>query len=109
MTVPEREFPLIESFEHQDDDFASAFTILQEAIARSAFPAASVAITEKDRLIALKAVGRFTYESDSLTVLPTTLFDLASVTKVVATTPVAMLLYQRGLLDLDAPARRHPP
>jgi serine-type D-Ala-D-Ala carboxypeptidase len=34
---------------------------------------------------------------------PSTLFDLASLTKVVATTTVSMLLYQRGLLDLDAP------
>jgi CubicO group peptidase (beta-lactamase class C family) len=34
---------------------------------------------------------------------PSTLFDLASLTKVVATTPMAMLLYERGLLDLDAP------
>jgi CubicO group peptidase (beta-lactamase class C family) len=32
-----------------------------------------------------------------------TLFDLASVTKVVATTTMAMLLYERGLLDLDTP------
>ncbi len=38
----------------------------------------------------------------NLTVNPTTLFDLASLTKVVATTPMAMLLYERGLLDLDA-------
>ncbi len=103
MTVPDRAFPLIESFEHQDDLFASAFTILQEAIAQRAFPAASVAITEKDRLIALKALGHFTYEVDSSAVVTTTLFDLASLTKVVATTPMAMLLYQRGLLDLDAP------
>ncbi len=36
-------------------------------------------------------------------VTPATLFDLASLTKVVATTPMAMLLYERGLLDLDAP------
>ena len=40
------------------------------------------------------------FDSD---VTPTTLFDLASLTKVVATTPTAMLLYERGLLDLDAP------
>jgi serine-type D-Ala-D-Ala carboxypeptidase len=37
------------------------------------------------------------------TVQPSTLFDLASLTKVAATTPMAMLLYERGLLDLDAP------
>jgi CubicO group peptidase (beta-lactamase class C family) len=37
-------------------------------------------------------------------VSPATLFDLASLTKVVATTTVAMILYERGLLELDAPA-----
>src|SRR5258708_37629033 len=36
-------------------------------------------------------------------VTPSTLFDLASVTKVVAPTTMAMLLYERGLLELDAP------
>ena len=36
-------------------------------------------------------------------ITPSTLFDLASLTKVVATTPMAMLLYERGLLDLEAP------
>lgn len=35
--------------------------------------------------------------------MPATLFDLASVSKVVATTTMAMILYERGLLDLDAP------
>jgi CubicO group peptidase (beta-lactamase class C family) len=37
------------------------------------------------------------------TVTPSTLFDLSSLTKVIATTPMAMLLYERGLLDLDSP------
>jgi CubicO group peptidase (beta-lactamase class C family) len=41
--------------------------------------------------------------SGSSTVNPTTLFDLASLTKVIATTTTAMLLYERGLLDLEAP------
>jgi CubicO group peptidase (beta-lactamase class C family) len=36
-------------------------------------------------------------------VTPSTLFDLASVTKVVATTTMAMILYERGVLELDAP------
>jgi serine-type D-Ala-D-Ala carboxypeptidase len=35
-------------------------------------------------------------------VMPATLFDVASLTKVVATTTMAMILYERGLLDLDA-------
>jgi CubicO group peptidase (beta-lactamase class C family) len=41
--------------------------------------------------------------SGTSAVTPTTLFDLASLTKVVATTTTAMLLYERGLLDLEAP------
>jgi CubicO group peptidase (beta-lactamase class C family) len=102
MKAPVSSSPLLDAFEHQNEIFASAFSVLQEAIAESAFPAASVAITFKKRLIALKAFGRFTYESDSPAVGPATIFDLASVTKVVATTSMAMLMYQRGWLDLDA-------
>jgi CubicO group peptidase (beta-lactamase class C family) len=102
MKTPGSSSPLLDAFEHQDETFAAAFSVLQEAIAERAFPAASVTITFKERLIALKAFGRFTNESDSPAVSPATLFDLASVTKVVATTSMAMLLYQRGSLDLDA-------
>jgi len=75
---------------------------LQEAIAERVFPAASVAVTLQSRLIALRAFGQCTYESHSPAVTPATLFDLGSVTKVVATTTMAMRLYERGLLDLDA-------
>jgi CubicO group peptidase (beta-lactamase class C family) len=77
-------------------------------------------VTYAGRLIALKSFGKFVYEEDlegapslsrplrqggdfDLPVQPTTLFDLASVTKAVATTAMAMILYERGLLELDAP------
>jgi len=93
---------LLSAFEHQDYRFASAFSVLEEAISERAFPAASVAATFEGRLIALKAFGHFTYEHDAPAVTIDTLFDLASVTKVVATTSLAMRLYERGLLDLDA-------
>lgn len=36
-------------------------------------------------------------------VTPATIFDMASVTKAVATTTMAMILYERGILELDAP------
>ena len=110
---------LIENFEYQDQVFDPAFSILREATTQQDFPAASVAITHQGRLVALKALGYFTYESEIVAGTPSfsrslreggdfdihtsTLFDLASLTKVVATTPMAMLLYERGLLDLDAP------
>lgn len=49
------------------------------------------------------AVGHFTYEEDSPSIKPETVFDLASVTKVVATTAMTMLLTQRGVLDVETP------
>ncbi|MFZ0761806.1 MAG: serine hydrolase domain-containing protein [Candidatus Sulfotelmatobacter sp.] len=105
MAPPSPAPPLLDAFARQDDFFAAAFSILQQAIAQRAFPAASVAITHRGQLIALKALGHFTYDSRSSDFpgRPATLFDVASLTKVIATTPAAMLLYQRGLLDLDAP------
>ncbi len=86
------------------------------------FPAASIAVTQARKLIALKAFGKFVYEEDlkgapplsrslrqggdfdllNVPVTPETLFDLASLTKPIATTTMAMLLYERGQLELDA-------
>ncbi|MGA8430833.1 MAG: serine hydrolase domain-containing protein [Candidatus Sulfotelmatobacter sp.] len=97
---------LLASYDEQDQIFSSAFSILDAALSAHAFPAASAAITHRGRLIALKAFGRFTYESDPMgarMVSAATLFDLASLTKVVATTTVAMLLYERGILELEVP------
>jgi CubicO group peptidase (beta-lactamase class C family) len=91
------------AYGNQDQTFARAFQILEEAVAQKAFPGASVAITPAGRLVALKSAGRFTYEERSPAVTVGSIFDLASVTKVVATTSMAMILYERGLLDLDAP------
>jgi CubicO group peptidase (beta-lactamase class C family) len=95
-------FP-VSAYQGQDAIFGRAFNILQEAIARAAFPTASVAVTYQGRLVALKAFGRFTYEPSSPAVMVDTVFDLASVSKVVATTTMAMILYERGLIDLEAP------
>src|SRR5580704_183680 len=105
LTIAPNPVPLPAAFENQDETFASAFSILQDGIAGRAFPAASVAVTHCGVLVALKTFGRLTFENDvnNIQVTPTTLFDLASLTKVIATTPMAMLLYERGLLDHDAP------
>ena len=91
------------AYEQQDVVFLSAFELLRQAIAQHVFPAASVAVTHQGKLVALKAVGRFTYDLESPEVTRASIFDLASVSKVAATTSVAMILYQRGLLDLEMP------
>ncbi len=91
------------AYQGQDAVFGRAFHILQEGIARAAFPSASIAVTYQGKLVSLKAFGRFTYEPSSPAVTVATVFDLASVSKVVATTTMAMILYERGLIDLEAP------
>jgi serine-type D-Ala-D-Ala carboxypeptidase len=89
--------------EQQDCVFVAAFKLLRRSVADHAFPAASIAVTHYGRLVALKAFGHFTYESDSPTLTTESIFDLASLTKVLATTSMAMILYESGLLDLDLP------
>ena len=81
--------------------FAPARAILEKAIAERAFPGAAYGVLHGGRIAALEAVGRFTYDPDSPAIEPDTVFDLASVTKVVATTAAAMLLIDRGLFNLD--------
>lgn len=109
---------LVRDLSQQDQTFGPAFPILRDAISSRAFPSASVAVTHGGRLIALKTFGQFVYETDrggasplppslrqgaDFDVTPSTLFDLASVTKAVATTTMSAILYERGLLELDAP------
>jgi CubicO group peptidase (beta-lactamase class C family) len=91
------------AFDQQDKQFSRAFAVIREAIEQRAFPAATLAVTHRGSLVALRGFGRFTYEDDAPVVQPDTIFDLASVTKVVATTAVAMLLHERGQLPLDIP------
>lgn len=82
--------------------FAAARRILEQAIADRAFPGASYAVLYQGQILALDAIGRFTYEADSTPVTPSTIYDLASLTKVLATAAAAMLLHERGILKLDA-------
>ncbi len=106
LTLPNRESGfsfLVRNCVAQDDRFRSAFSVLENAIAERVFPACSLAVTLRGELVAHKALGRFTYDPASPEVTAASLFDLASLTKVVATTAMAMILYERGLLDLEAP------
>jgi serine-type D-Ala-D-Ala carboxypeptidase len=82
--------------------FAAAREVLERAVEERAFPGATYGVLLEGKLVALDAVGRFTYESSAPTVQAATVFDLASITKVMSTTAMAMLLYDRGILDLDA-------
>ena len=85
-----------------EERFPSACRVLEDAIRARAFPGCAFGVLVGDRVFQ-GAMGRFTYEADSPAVTPQTVFDVASLTKVVATTAAAMLLYQRGQLEIDMP------
>lgn len=96
-------YALALAFDEQEQAFAWAFALLAEGVAGRAFPGAGVAVVADGKLVALCGLGRFTYDDLSPGISPETIFDLASVSKVVGTTAMAMLLYERGHLDLDVP------
>ena len=114
--------PLTSACQNQDEIFRRAFSVIDGAITAGAFPAASIAVTYVGKIVALKAFGTAVYKenlegSPSLSrrslerqsrdfdfhITPATLFDLASLTKAIATTTMAMIFYERGLLELEAP------
>jgi serine-type D-Ala-D-Ala carboxypeptidase len=94
---------LSHSLTQQDKQFQRAFDILRSGIDQRAFPGAAVAVSHQGKLIAHKGLGHFTYKEPSPAVTAGTVYDLASVTKVIATTTACMILYDRGLFKLDQP------
>ena len=101
--LPQPRTALRPAYDDQNRVFTNAFSVLREGIEQRAFPGAVAAVTRGDELLALKAVGRFTYDLASPEVRPDTIWDLASVTKVIATIAMAMILYERGELDIEVP------
>ena len=83
--------------------FARAFALIEEAIGQQIFPGAALAVASHGQLLACHAFGRFTYDPASPEVRPETLWDLASLTKPIGTVSMAMLLFERGRLSLEAP------
>ncbi len=88
--------------------FARVDALVERFIKRGAFPGAAVAIGQYDQVHKLTGYGTYTYESDR-PVTPRSVFDLASLTKVIATTTAAMQLYEQDRLDLDSTVQSYLP
>ena len=100
----------MELIEVIDDDFmGEAYGVLEKAIDDSIFPGAQVAVAHQGKLIASRSFGNQTYEPDSPKITAETLYDLASVTKVVTTTAIAMQLYDQKKLRIDIPVKSYLP
>lgn len=83
-------------------------SLIDAAIRDRAFPGAAVVIGRGDAVALGKGYGRFTYDSGRQ-VTPSSPFDLASLTKVVATTTALMLLFDQGKIRLEDPVARYVP
>jgi len=83
---------------------------VQDGIRKGIYPGAVVVIGRRDSVMYARGYGHFTWDPTSPTPTPdSTLWDVASITKIVSTTSIAMRLVDRDKLDLDAPLRRYLP
>jgi beta-glucosidase-like glycosyl hydrolase/CubicO group peptidase (beta-lactamase class C family) len=84
-------------------------SIIEAAIADSATPGAALAVGRHGRLVRLRGYGRLDWEPGAAAVTDSSIYDMASVTKVVGTTTALMLLTEEGRIDLDAPLASYLP
>ncbi|NEU07391.1 serine hydrolase [Flavihumibacter sp. R14] len=76
--------------------------IVNDAIRQHATPSAVVMVVKDGNVIFNKAYGHHTYDENDIPTRVDDIYDLASVTKIAATTIAAMRLYDQNKLDLDA-------
>jgi CubicO group peptidase (beta-lactamase class C family) len=84
--------------------FRAADSVIRAGIRRGVYPGAALVVGRRDTILYRKGYGRLTFGRQSgYAHADSTLWDLASLTKVVATMPAALRLAEQGLLELDAP------
>jgi CubicO group peptidase (beta-lactamase class C family) len=83
--------------------FDAARRVVQDAVAARVFPAAALEVGRSDGPLWAEAAGTLTFDAASPPASVHTRFDLASLTKVMATTSVVMELVRTGALQLDEP------
>jgi len=88
-----------------------AYDVIEKAIEDKAFPGTTLAVGYRGK-VALHAFGKLSYDAKSAATVPATMYDIASLTKVVATTTLVAKLVEGDFpvpLDLDAKVERYLP
>src|SRR6266702_2718737 len=88
-----------------------AYDVIEKAIAGKAFPGATLAVGHRGK-VSVHAFGKLSYDAKAAATLPTTMYDIASLTKVVATATLVAKLAEGDFavpLDLDAKIERYLP
>ncbi|HEX6132427.1 MAG TPA: serine hydrolase [Longimicrobiales bacterium] len=84
-------------------------SIVVQGLTEGAAPGAALVVGRHGRIVHMRGYGRIDTASAAPLVTDSTLFDLASLTKVIGTTTAAMILEETGWLDLDRPVRDYLP
>jgi serine-type D-Ala-D-Ala carboxypeptidase len=93
----------------KEEHLAPIAAIVEQAISDGKAPGAVVLIGNRERVIYRRAFGYRSIEPEKILMTTDAIFDLASLTKVVATTTAIMQLVEKGKLRLDNPAARYWP
>ena len=91
------------------NNFKTIDSLITDAIKDSAFPGAVVLVSKDGKIIYEKGFGHFTYESSSSSVTNKTIYDIASLTKAIATTSAVMICFDKNLFELDDPVSKYIP
>ena len=84
--------------------------IVSRGIDAGGYPGAAVIVGRKGGVVLQRGLGRLSWSTESSPVSPdTSIYDVASLTKVVGTTAAIMALYDDGKIKLDAPVTRYLP
>ncbi|MBE2218763.1 MAG: beta-lactamase family protein [Ignavibacteria bacterium] len=90
-------------------DFSVVDKLIEDGVRSQAYPSAVLVVGNSKGIIYQNAYGRLTYGEESQVTTLRTIYDLASVTKVIAATAAIMKLYDDGKLDLNAPVYQYIP
>ena len=101
--------PDLEGTLQTTDAFAEIDQVVQQHIDLRNLPGAVVLVGHQDAIVFEKAYGNRSVEPEIEAMTADTVFDLASLTKVLATAPSVMLLVQKGRLKLDDPVSKYLP
>lgn len=81
--------------------FESLDSLALSGIAMGAYPGCQIVVAKEGRVVFNKAYGHLSYAPDAPAVDTNTVYDIASMTKVAATTLAVMHLVNKGVLGLD--------
>lgn len=87
----------------------NAWRVVEAGIENEAFPGAVASVADTDGVIAERAFGHAAVEPELVPMRTDSIFDVASLTKVVATLPAVLLLVERGELSLDESVAKFVP